>query len=83
MYKDLSAMEVHKKGLWSKVVVPKKHFFFEFTVFNCRELFFPAVSFSHESSCGHPLLNGYCIYFRRALASMNCVYTVYLTVIFI
>ena len=28
MYKDLSEMEIYKKGLWSKIVVPKKHFFF-------------------------------------------------------
>ena len=26
--KNLSEMAAHKKGLWSKVVVPKKHFFF-------------------------------------------------------
>ena len=33
----------------------------------------------HKSSCDHPLLNGYCSYFRRVLADMLCVYTVYLT----
>ena len=38
--------------------------------------FFPeyCVSLFYESSCGHPLLNGYWIYFRRALAAMNCTY---------
>ena len=27
MYKNLSEMAAHKKGQWSEVVVPKKHFF--------------------------------------------------------
>ena len=27
MYKNLSEMEAHKRGLWSEVVVPKEQFF--------------------------------------------------------
>ena len=28
MYKNLSEMAAHKKGLWSEVGIPKKHSFF-------------------------------------------------------
>ena len=28
MYKNLSEIAAHKKGLWSEIVVLKKHFFF-------------------------------------------------------
>ena len=51
------------------------------TVFNRREQFSSeySVSLFHESSCAHPILNGYTIYFKRALATMNCVYAMYLT----
>ena len=28
----------------------------------------------HESSCKHPFLNGYYIYFRRAVATIHCAY---------
>ena len=74
MCKNLSEIAAHKKGLWSEVVVPKKHFFFV-VYCNRREMFFPeySVSLFHESGYG------YCIYFRRALAAMNCVYTMSLT----
>ena len=45
------------------------------------EQFFPeyGVSLFHESNFGHPLLNGHCIYFGRALTDMNCLYEMYLT----
>ena len=69
-YKNLSEIAVHKKGLWSELLFPTKHFFLYFTVFNHRHHFFPGTVFVHsvslfqESSCSHPLFNGYCIYFR-------------------
>ena len=70
MYKNLSEMAAHKKGLWSKVVVPKKHFFCRILCLIAGSSFFQSTVF-HESSCGHPNLNGYCVYFRRALGAMN------------
>ena len=36
------------------------------------------VSFFHKVSWSHSLLNGYCVYFRTALAAMICVFTMYL-----
>ena len=41
--------------------------------------FFPgySVSLFHKISCGHPLLNRYCIYFRTALAATICAYTMF------
>ena len=38
--------------------------------------FFPGynVSFLHKISCGYSVLNRYCIYFRTALAVLNCVF---------
>ena len=38
-----------------------------------------SVSLFQKIGCSHPLLNGYCIYFRTTLAAINCVYTMYLT----
>ena len=48
----------------------------EFTVFNRMVQFFSEYSISlfHERICGYQLLKGYCIYSRRALAAVNCVY---------
>ena len=67
MHKNLTEMAAHKEGLWAEIVVFKQ--------------FFPgdSVSLFHKISYSHPLLNGYCIYFRTALSVMNCVYTMYLT----
>ena len=81
MFKKLSEMAAHKKGIRIKVVVPKKHFFFVFTVFNRTEQFFQeySVSLLHKSKCCHPLFNGYCIYFKRALAAMNELSTMYMS----
>ena len=83
MYKNLSEMAAHEKGLLSGVVAPKIIFSLYSTVFNRRKQFFPeySVSLFFKSSCNLPLLNGCCIYFRRAIAAMNCLYTVYLTII--
>ena len=41
--------------------------------------FFPgySVSLFHKISCGHPLLNRYCIYFSTAHAATICAYTVF------
>ena len=58
----------------SRLVVPKKHLFL---VINRREQFFQSIKF-HESSCGQSFLNGYAI-LRRALATVNCMYKMYLT----
>ena len=74
MYRNLSKITAHRKRLWSKLVVPKKHFLFD----NRKEFLEHSVSLSHESSCENPLLNKYCIYYRRTLAAMNCIYTTYL-----
>ena len=65
---------------WSKLVVHKKHFYVYFAVFNNRERFFieHSVSLSYESSCDNSILNRCCIYFKRALTGMNCIYTIYL-----
>ena len=45
---------------------------------NHREEFLTSAFLFYESCCGNPLLNVYCIYFRRTFAAMNCVYTLYL-----
>ena len=69
----------HQERLWSKVVVPSKIFF------PCRLLFLMAgnsffrniVSLLHESNYSHLFLNGECN-FRRIVAAVNCLYTMYL-----
>ena len=68
MYKNLSEIEIHKKRVWSKVVAPKKTVFFQGTVF----LYFTKVAVAIHSSMDT-------VFFRRALAVINCVYTMYLT----
>ena len=70
-----------KKDCDSKYLLPRDIFSLQFTVFNRREVFFSehSVSLFRKSSCGHPVINGYCIYFKRAFAAMNYVYTIYLT----
>ena len=80
-YKYLSEIAAFKKRLWSKVVVPKKHLFscrlmcliawssfFQSRVF----LYFTKVVVAIHSSMDTA-------FFRRALATIICVYTMYLT----
>ena len=77
MYKNLSKMAVHKKDC-----DPKQSFlktFFHCSLLCLIDFTEYSVSLFHKISSGYPLLNGYCIYFRTTLATMNCVYTMYLT----
>ena len=67
MYKNLSELQklIRKTVIQSRVVVLKKKFFsLQVTIFNHRESFFSenSVSLFHESSCVQPLLNGYGIF---------------------
>ena len=76
MYKNLRDIAAHKKGLWSKVVVSKKFFF------SCRLLRFVAgivlfLYFKKVVAAIHSSMDT--VLFRRALAAMNCVHTIYLT----
>ena len=76
MYKNLWT-----KRLWSKEVVPKKnHFFSQVRVFNGREQFSSEniVLISQKVVVAiHSSMDT--LFFRKALAAMNCVYTIHLT----
>ena len=75
MHKNLSEIEIHKKRVWSKVIVPKK----------CLELFagnsfflgYSVFYFTNVASAIHSSMDT--VLFRRALPAINCVYTMYLT----
>ena len=81
MYENLKEIAAHKKRVWSKVVVPEKLFslvgycvesqgsnFFQGTVFLYLMKVAAAIHFSMDT-----------VFFRTALAAINCVYTMYLT----
>ena len=82
MYKNLSEIAAHKKRLRSNVAAPKKFFF------PCRLLrlvtrnsFLYGTVFLYFTKVAvaiHSSMDGYGV-FRRALAAMNCVYTMYVT----
>ena len=76
MHKSLSVMAAQEKGLWTELVVPKNIFLCSLLYIIAGNSFISEYSISllHGSSCGHPFLFGYCIYFRRALADVNYVY---------
>ena len=85
MHQNPSETQADNKRLLSKVVVPKKtNFPVGFCVWSQGTGFFSeySVSLFRESSCSHPFLNRYGT-FRRAHAAMNCVYTMYLTDIWV
>ena len=88
-WKDLSFTYMFTSfKIFSQLIKGKSKLFFPVTwvdldTSTCKNKYYVikqnTVSLFHESSCGHPLLNGYHIYFRKALAAMNWVYTMYLT----
>ena len=47
MYKNLSEMAAHKKGLWSEVVVPKNIFFYSFMCLIAGNSFFQSTVFPY------------------------------------
>ena len=69
MCKNLSEIATHTKGLRSKVVVPKKHFFSALTVITCGEQVFSghSVSLFCKSNCDHSFLKDYCIFLEQHL----------------
>ena len=79
MYKNLSEIEVHKKRVWSKVVLPKKYFSLQVTAFSRREQFFSGycASLSHKSNCGHSCLNGYGIFLESTYSHKLCIHNVF------
>ena len=81
IHKNFSEITAYKKGLWSELVAPKTFFLCRLLSLITQEKFLSeySVSLFHESSCGLSFLNGYYIYFRRALLAMHCVYAMYLT----
>ena len=62
MYKNLSEMAAHEKGLWSEVVIPKKHFFYVVYYVKSRreQFFFQSIVFLHFKkvvAAIHPLMD--------------------------
>ena len=83
MYKNPNEMVVHKKACDPKWSLLKRFFLCSLlcVIVLMFKQSFPvhSVSLFQKIGCSHPLLNGYCIYFRTTLAAINCVYTMYLT----
>ena len=79
MYKNLGEIDVHKKSVKSKLVVPNKMFSLQVTTFSRREQFFPrySVSLFHKSSCGHSFLNGYGIFQKSNYSHKLRAYNVF------
>ena len=74
MYKNLSEIAIHKKWLWSEVVVPKNIFTLYVTVFNSRKSFFQSIVFLHFTKVFHEIINHFAM--GITFATMLCVYNV-------
>ena len=72
-----NVQKIHKKWLWSEVVVPKNIFTLYVTVFNSRESFFQSTVFLHLTKVFHEIINHFAT--GIALADMLCVHNVRFT----
>ena len=79
MYKYPSEITTHKKRLRSKVVIPKK-ISLMVTAFSRREQFFQEKMFLYFTKVAAAINSSMDrVFFKRAFAARNCVYTMYLT----
>ena len=80
MYKNLSQIAAHKKRLWSKVVVPNFFFPFKLLCLVVGNSFFQSAMFFYFTKVVAVIhISMDTVFFKRTLAAMNCVYTMYLT----
>ena len=80
MYKNLSEVEAHKKRLWSKVewLLLRKHFPCRLLYLISRNSFFQSTEFLYFTkvlAANHSSMDT--VFFRRAIANINCIYTMH------
>ena len=84
MYQNLNEIVTDKKRLLSKVVVPNHFFLVGYCVYSQRTVYFSDTVFPYFAKIFAVIHSSMdMVLFRRALAAMNCVYTMYLTYIWV